>query len=917
MSAVVEAVSDVVGGAFEAVGDIVESVADAAGDVLQFVGDTVGKVVETAVNDPIGTIAKVAAVATGQFELLPVISAVDVVAHGGNIEQALTSAAVSYIAPEVGGAIGSELADTAFGQALADIGESTGIESLPAAVNRGLGTAVTQTGAGILQGQDVGDALSRGLTSGIGAGVGSAVTAEADTGGEGTNTLDKILGRTAGAVTTAELRGKDPYAAGVNAAASGILGAGINATGSGIASLNTDTDTKKAEAETPVTNSGTQLASADTGTVSDVSLSPTEEAIKNMKAEARPQTEEEAALLDQLIKELYPETKADEVTKIDADGNAYDKSGQKIGEAESLGLVQGVDANGKPAWITSTGEIITAAPVSSGNEPVTDMGEMVITAPRDNNQVSASDILGDQAGDYPQQIENRADGSTVVTEFDGTQRIFNVDGTVETIGADGTKTSEDNNGSRTITYDDGSTITIHADGTVTSTESTDTPYTGEEKSSSSSSNSDLGKLSSALLGGATTTTGGTKGGTKTGGGGGTGSTGGFNLGNSAALLGGAALGAGVLAGLNDSGTSSGGDYTVGSSGMGWDVTDPYKVENAVAHGQHFISPIYKAEGGLLSIPIKHMANGGISGNGSIDVSIPLSAGTGMGLEGGGFGFGGPYSTPNPQSNPAIDWGMVAPQQTNNLGAGAGFSTPFQPANIDMGHPAYGQMPYTQPYQNQLGQMKPQYIQPTIDDGNHLSVSQPQNYNADQSNSVNMFAGGGMPIAMNDGGLPSLQADQAILVNAAQKYGLGDDVRVLNKIEALVNQGMNPDEAARLVAGSAKPTQMAMGAPQNRLMASGGISTLGHYSDGGRMLKGPGDGMSDDIPATIAGRQPARLANEEFVIPADVVSHLGNGSSEAGANVLYDMMAKVRKARTGNSKQGKQIHAEKFMPKMRG
>jgi hypothetical protein len=181
----------------------------------------------------------------------------------------------------------------------------------------------------------------------------------------------------------------------------------------------------------------------------------------------------------------------------------------------------------------------------------------------------------------------------------------------------------------------------------------------------------------------------------------------------------------------------------------------------------------------------------------------------------------------------------------------------------------------------------------------------------------MFAGGGMPIAMNDGGLPSLQAEQAVLVNAAQKYGLADDVRVINKIEALVNQGMNPDDAARIVAGSAKPTQMSMGAPMGRLMAHGGISSLGGYSDGGRMLKGPGDGMSDDIPASIAGRQPARLANEEFVIPADVVSHLGNGSSEAGAKVLYDMMARVRKARTGNSKQGKQIHAEKFMPKMRG
>ena len=100
------------------------------------------------------------------------------------------------------------------------------------------------------------------------------------------------------------------------------------------------------------------------------------------------------------------------------------------------------------------------------------------------------------------------------------------------------------------------------------------------------------------------------------------------------------------------------------------------------------------------------------------------------------------------------------------------------------------------------------------------------------------------------------------------------------------------------------------------MNHGGISSLGSYSDGGRMLKGPGDGMSDDIPASIAGSQPARLANEEFVIPADVVSHLGNGSSEAGAKVLYAMMERVRKARTGNPKQGKQIHAAKFMPKVR-
>ena len=93
-------------------------------------------------------------------------------------------------------------------------------------------------------------------------------------------------------------------------------------------------------------------------------------------------------------------------------------------------------------------------------------------------------------------------------------------------------------------------------------------------------------------------------------------------------------------------------------------------------------------------------------------------------------------------------------------------------------------------------------------------------------------------------------------------------------------------------------------------------TLGGYAAGGnpRLLKGPGDGMSDNIPATIGGKQPARLADGEFVVPADVVSHLGNGSTDAGAKHLYNMMDKVRKARTGNKKQGKQIKADKFLPK---
>jgi hypothetical protein len=95
--------------------------------------------------------------------------------------------------------------------------------------------------------------------------------------------------------------------------------------------------------------------------------------------------------------------------------------------------------------------------------------------------------------------------------------------------------------------------------------------------------------------------------------------------------------------------------------------------------------------------------------------------------------------------------------------------------------------------------------------------------------------------------------------------------------------------------------------------TGGIASLGGYSDGGRMLKGPGDGMSDSIPAKIGAKQPARLADGEFVVPADVVSHLGNGSTDAGAKQLYSMMNKVRHARTGNSKQGKQIQPRKYLP----
>lgn len=121
----------------------------------------------------------------------------------------------------------------------------------------------------------------------------------------------------------------------------------------------------------------------------------------------------------------------------------------------------------------------------------------------------------------------------------------------------------------------------------------------------------------------------------------------------------------------------------------------------------------------------------------------------------------------------------------------------------------------------------------------------------------------------------------------------------------------------------RPTPMGqinLAPPGAKEAAQGGImqagnSSLGGYAAGGnpRLLKGPGDGMSDNIPAMIGRKQPARLADGEFVIPADVVSHLGNGSTEAGAKRLHEMMNNVRKARTGNPKQGKQINPKKYMP----
>jgi hypothetical protein len=114
-----------------------------------------------------------------------------------------------------------------------------------------------------------------------------------------------------------------------------------------------------------------------------------------------------------------------------------------------------------------------------------------------------------------------------------------------------------------------------------------------------------------------------------------------------------------------------------------------------------------------------------------------------------------------------------------------------------------------------------------------------------------------------------------------------------------------------------PTETVTEPPANPTIvpefAQGGIASLGGYSDGGQLLRGPGDGVSDDIPATIGNKQPARLADGEFVVPARIVSELGNGSTEAGARKLYAMMDRIKATRAKAKNIAANTKADKHLP----
>ena len=266
-----------------------------------------------------------------------------------------------------------------------------------------------------------------------------------------------------------------------------------------------------------------------------------------------------------------------------------------------------------------------------------------------------------------------------------------------------------------------------------------------------------------------------------------------------------------------------------------------------------------ANGGLMKL-----AEGGATGAGGINLHIPLTVGNEQG--GGQPGLGG---------------GAYSPAAGGSGGGGLfGGGIPGEGATGTTG--GFDDSP------------KP-LVFPTQPSGGigHFGMDY-----AGASDAYRNSMAGGIPSDLDDTMTPGIMAGNA--ANQAKNAAA--------QANAKANPASMADLAKRLGIG------MATGGITG--YATGGQFNLGSYSDGGRLLRGPGDGVSDSIPATIGNKQPARLADGEFVIPARIVSELGNGSTEAGARKLYAMMDRVQAARRGSIGKGKvakNSRADKHLP----
>jgi len=244
------------------------------------------------------------------------------------------------------------------------------------------------------------------------------------------------------------------------------------------------------------------------------------------------------------------------------------------------------------------------------------------------------------------------------------------------------------------------------------------------------------------------------------------------------------------------------------------------------------------------------------------------------------------------------------------------------ATAVLGYPARGNLPYI--YNKATGKMdpNPDYVAPGRDDKGNVTYSMSTNDIKSALKDTPMSGQALYDWAMSNK-LSAQQIADATGQSLSQVYA---QFRAGSKAKAATDKKTADDKAVADAANNQLDSSSTGGEAAGGLQRSyamggyavgGGLGSLGSYSDGGRLLKGPGDGVSDSIPATIGEKQqPARLADGEFVVPARIVSELGNGSTEAGAKKLYAMMDRVQRARgktTGKNKVAANSRADKYLP----
>jgi hypothetical protein len=215
--------------------------------------------------------------------------------------------------------------------------------------------------------------------------------------------------------------------------------------------------------------------------------------------------------------------------------------------------------------------------------------------------------------------------------------------------------------------------------------------------------------------------------------------------------------------------------------------------------------------------------------------------------------------------------------------------------------------------------------------NNLSPEQIALASGRPINEISKLFTGAKELTGEDGKIDQTKVDEKTAADEKANFDADAYLKANKDVQAELDKGIADFGTKADLEAAAWEHYQRYGKKQNRpytkkaaagglmAMARGGMAqqfNLGDYSDGGRLLRGPGDGVSDSIPATIGGKRPARLADGEFVVPARIVSELGNGSTEAGARKLYAMMDRIQKARRGTVGKGrvaKNSRSEKYLP----